>query len=54
MFYCPKCGAPMQTYITYNAGQPVVIYNCLICHYNSSFTKTYTSNKTEVYDEFSR
>ena len=32
---CPKCGAPLQSYVKYCVGKPVVVYFCPYCRYNS-------------------
>ena len=34
--FCPKCGALLETYVKYCAGQPIVAYFCPYCHYNSA------------------
>lgn len=43
---CPKCGAPLQSYIKYCTGQPIVVYFCFYCHYNSADVEIIYSNKT--------
>lgn len=44
--FCPKCGVLLETYITYCAGQPIVVYFCSHCHYSSTEVEIVYSNKT--------
>ena len=43
---CPKCGAMLETYVKYCAGQPIVAYFCSYCHYNSANVDIIYSNKS--------
>lgn len=46
MMTCPRCGALLETYVTYCAGQPVVVYFCSYCHYSSANVEIVYTNKT--------
>ena len=44
--FCPKCGAILETYVKYCAGQPIVAYFCPYCHYNSANVEITYSNRS--------
>ena len=50
---CPKCGAILETYVKYCAGQPVVVYFCPYCHYDSANVEIIYSNKTDYVKDWS-
>lgn len=43
---CPKCGILLENYITYCAGEPIVVYFCSHCHYSGANVEIVYSNKT--------
>ena len=51
--FCPKCGAILETYVKYCAGQPVVVYFCPYCHYDSANVEIIYSNKTDYVKDWS-
>ena len=53
MMNCPKCGAPLQSYVKYCAGQPIVVYFCPYCHYNNANVEIIYSNKTDYVKDWS-
>ena len=44
---CPRCGNYMSFNMRYNAGYPVVEYNCG-CGYSTKNETYYTDNKTQM------
>lgn len=46
MMLCPKCGSLLETYITYCAGEPIVVYYCRHCRYTSADVAIVYSNST--------
>ena len=53
MRQCPKCKAYMHFCMRYNAGSPVVIWNCYYCGYSSKDEVLQVDDKTHI-DENNR
>ena len=52
MMMCPNCGALLETYVTYCAGEPIVVYYCRHCRYSSAEVAIVYSNNTNSFPPY--